>query len=85
MLTFTFKAVKRTLDVERKERTNLEKKALDLIKAAKLKWERAEKVKVEALDLEIQQLKSKNEQLVNTNKTLNEQLQHAIKIQQSER
>lgn len=71
--------MKRTLDLERKERTELERKALDLIKAAKLKWETAEKNKVEALTLEIEQQKEKISQLTTTNNILNEQLQHALK------
>ncbi|XP_066144839.1 citron Rho-interacting kinase-like [Euwallacea fornicatus] len=78
-------AVKRTLHLERKERINLEKKALDLIKGAKLKWELAEKTKIEALELEIKQLNSKNEQLANTNSMLNEQLQHALKMEEKNR
>ncbi|KAL1489368.1 hypothetical protein ABEB36_014280 [Hypothenemus hampei] len=76
-------AVKRILDVERKERVNLEKRALDLIKGAKLKWEQAEKGKVEGLNLEIKQLTSKMEQLINTNRILEEQLQHAMKIEET--
>lgn len=78
-------AVKRTLEIERKERTNLEKKALDLIKGAKLKWELAEKNKIEALDLEIKQLKAKVDQLNNTNQMLDEQLQHALKMDEKNR
>lgn len=57
----------------------MEKKALDLIKAAKLKWETAEKNKVEALTLELEQQKEKISQLTTTNYLLNEQLQHALK------
>lgn len=71
--------VKRTLELERKERIELEKKALDLIKSAKLKWETAEKNKVEALTLEIEQQNEKISQLSTTNTMLNEQLQHALK------
>ncbi|XP_019763778.2 citron Rho-interacting kinase isoform X1 [Dendroctonus ponderosae] len=78
-------AVKRRLELERRERMSLEKKALDLIKGAKLKWELAEKSKVEALDLEIRQLKSKIEQLSHTNQMLEEQLHHARKIEENTR
>lgn len=74
-----FQALKRTLELERKDRIELEKKALDLIKAAKLKWETAEKNKVEALALELELQKEKISQLTTTNKMLNEQLQHALK------
>lgn len=71
--------------MERKERMSLEKKALDLIKGAKLKWELAEKSKVEALDLEIRQLRSKIEQLGHANRMLEEQLEHAKKIEEHTR
>ncbi|KAJ8956368.1 hypothetical protein NQ318_015106 [Aromia moschata] len=74
-------ALKRTLELERKERAELERKALDLIKAAKLKWETAEKNKVEALQLELEQQKEKVSQLTATNNMLNEQLQHALKME----
>lgn len=74
-----FQTIKRTLELERKDRIELEKKALDLIKAAKLKWEIAEKNKAEALTLEIEQQKEKISQLSATNNMLNEQLQHALK------
>ncbi|KAJ8927857.1 hypothetical protein NQ314_019638, partial [Rhamnusium bicolor] len=74
-------AVKRTLELERKDRSELERKALDLIKAAKLKWEIAEKSKVEALLLEQEQQKEKISQLTTTNNMLNEQLQHALKLE----
>ncbi|CAH1118647.1 unnamed protein product [Phaedon cochleariae] len=74
-------ALKRTLELERKDRAELEKKALDLIKSAKLKWEISEKNKVEALMLEIDQQKEKITQLTTTNNILNEQLQHALKME----
>lgn len=81
MYNLFFQALKRTLELERKDRTELEKKALDLIKAAKVKWETAEKNKVEALTLEIEQQKEKISQLTTTNNVLNEQLQHALKLE----
>nr|CAH7718792.1 unnamed protein product [Callosobruchus chinensis] len=74
-------ALKRTLELERKERSELEKKALDLIKSAKQKWETAEKQKIEALSLELEQQKTKINQLTTTNHILNEQLQHALKME----
>ncbi|CAG9767567.1 unnamed protein product [Ceutorhynchus assimilis] len=78
-------AVKRTLEIERKERSNLEKKALDLIKGAKLKWELAEKSKIGALDLEIKQLKAKIDQMTHTNQMLDEQLLHVRKMEERNR
>ncbi|CAH1979493.1 unnamed protein product [Acanthoscelides obtectus] len=74
-------ALKRTLELERKERSELEKKALDLIKSAKQKWETAEKQKSEAFSLELEQQKEKINQLITTNNILNEQLQHALKME----
>nr|CAI5863093.1 unnamed protein product [Callosobruchus analis] len=74
-------ALKRTLELERKERSELEKKALDLIKSAKQKWETAEKQKMEAFSLELEQQKTKINQLTTTNHMLNEQLQHALKME----
>ncbi|KAJ8916601.1 hypothetical protein NQ315_000246 [Exocentrus adspersus] len=74
-------ALKRTLELERKDRAELERKALDLIKGAKLKWELAEKTKVDALLLELEQQNEKITQLTTTNNMLNEQLQHALKLQ----
>ncbi|KAF7283165.1 hypothetical protein GWI33_001228 [Rhynchophorus ferrugineus] len=78
-------ALKRTLDLERKDRAELEKKALELIRSAKLKWEISEKTKTDALNLEIQQQKEKIAHLVNTNKTLEEQLQRALKTEEKNR
>ncbi|KAG5866592.1 hypothetical protein JTB14_013111 [Gonioctena quinquepunctata] len=74
-------ALKRTLELERKDRSELEKKALDLIKSAKLKWETAEKNKTEALMLEINQQKEKITQLTATNNMLSEQVQHALQME----
>ncbi|KAK5638338.1 hypothetical protein RI129_012633 [Pyrocoelia pectoralis] len=74
-------SLKRTLELERKDRLNLEHKALELIKSAKLKWENSEKTKVNSLNLEIVQQKEKIQQLTSTNVLLNEQLQHALQMQ----
>ncbi|KAK9874246.1 hypothetical protein WA026_002601 [Henosepilachna vigintioctopunctata] len=74
-------ALKRTLELERRDRTELEKKALDLIKAAKLKWETEEKRKVDCLSLTIEQQEEKIRQLTEVNKMLEEQVQHALKME----
>ncbi|XP_060533319.1 citron Rho-interacting kinase [Cylas formicarius] len=78
-------ALKRTLELERKDRSELERKALDLIKSAKLKWEVSEKTKVDALTLEIEQMKEKIIQLTNTNNILDEQLQRALSMEHDHR
>ncbi|KAF5279138.1 hypothetical protein FQA39_LY18316 [Lamprigera yunnana] len=77
--------LKRTLELERKDRIALEQKALELIKSAKQKWENSEKSKIEGLNLEIIQQKEKIQQLSSTNALLNEQLQHALQIQHKHR
>lgn len=77
----SFKALKRTLELERKDRLDLERKALDLIKGAKLKWEMAEKSRIDSLTLELDQQKEKITQLTTTNNMLNEQLQHALSLE----
>ncbi|CAG9853757.1 unnamed protein product [Phyllotreta striolata] len=74
-------ALKRTLEIERKDRTELEKKALDIIKSAKLKWETSEKTKTESLTLEIEQQKVKISELTMTIDVLNQQLQRALQLQ----
>jgi chromosome segregation ATPase len=80
-LFFFVKALKRTLEFERKDRAELERKALELIKGAKIKWEATERNKIEPLRLEVEQQKEKITQLETTNKMLNEQLQHAFKLE----
>lgn len=80
-LMISFKALKRTLELERKDRLDLERKALDLIKGAKLKWEMAEKSRIDSLTLELDQQKEKITQLTTTNNMLNEQLQHALSLE----
>ena len=76
-----FQALKRTLEIERKDRAELARRALELIKSAKTKWETSERTKVEALRLEIEQQKDKIAQLTTTNNMLNEQLQRAFKLE----
>lgn len=73
--------LKRTLELERKDRAEVEQKALDLIKTAKQKWETAEKDRTEKLTLELDQQKEKIEELTERNNILNEQLQHALKLE----
>ncbi|KAL3270917.1 hypothetical protein HHI36_021424 [Cryptolaemus montrouzieri] len=74
-------ALKRTLELERKDRAELEKKALELIKSAKTKWENEEKRKIDSLNFTIEEQKGKIRQLMDTNKMLDEQVQHALKME----
>lgn len=73
--------LKRTLELERKDRSEVERKALDLIKTAKLKWETYERAKIESLSLELEQQKEKIAQLTETNRTLDEQLKHVATLE----
>lgn len=66
--------------MERKDRIQVEHKALDMIKTAKQKWESSERSKVENMSLELEQQKEKIAQLTATNGLLNEQLQHALQL-----
>lgn len=45
--------------MERKDRIEVEHKALDMIKTAKQKWESSQTIKVENLTLELEQQKEK--------------------------
>ncbi|XP_022914503.2 citron Rho-interacting kinase [Onthophagus taurus] len=67
-------ALKRKLDLERKDRSEVEKKALELIKASKLKWEAAEKPKMEALEVELINYKEKVAKIEIENKNLIDQI-----------
>lgn len=67
--------------MERKDRAEVEQKALDLIKTAKQKWEAAEKDRIEKMTLELEQQKEKIDELSGRNNILNEQLQHAFKLE----
>ncbi|XP_030763845.1 citron Rho-interacting kinase [Sitophilus oryzae] len=78
-------ALKRTLELERKERLALEKEAVDLIRGAKEKWEISEKTITNALNLEIAHQKETILHLTETNKTLEEQLQRALKTEHKNR
>lgn len=73
-------ALKRTLELERKDRVEVEQKALELIKAAKQKWEASDRTRTEILELELEQQKEKIVQLTTANETLNEQLKHALHL-----
>lgn len=73
--------LKRTLDMERKDRVDVERKALDLIKIAKKKWETTEKLRTESLLIELQQEKDKIVELTTINQTLNEQLKNALHLE----
>lgn len=74
-------ALKRTIDLERKDRKDLERKALDLIKSTKTKWEASEKVKLDALQGEISNQQQKILNLENQNLNLKEQLQQLLSLE----
>lgn len=73
--------MKRTLELERKDRINLENRALEILKTTKIKWENSEKSKIDSLKLEIAQQSEKIQQLTETNSMLKEQLQHTLKLE----
>lgn len=74
-------ALKRTLQIERKERAELESKALELIKAAKHKWETVEKTKTDALNAELAEQKQMNSQLSTENAILKDKLNVAKQLE----
>ncbi|XP_014237931.1 citron Rho-interacting kinase-like isoform X1 [Trichogramma pretiosum] len=67
--------VKRTLDLERQERKELESKALNLIKSAKRKWENAEKDKIEQLNKHIESQTVRITELCTSNNEMSSKLQ----------
>lgn len=67
--------MKRTLDLERQERKDLETRALDLIKGAKRKWETAEKDKVSQLNKHIETQTVRITELCTLNNEMTSQLQ----------
>ncbi|KAJ8679084.1 hypothetical protein QAD02_014871 [Eretmocerus hayati] len=67
--------VRRTLDLERQERKELETRALNLIKSAKKKWENAEKDKVEQLKNHIEIQTSRITELNTSNNEMSSKLQ----------
>lgn len=69
------------MEFERKDRLDLERKALDLIKSAKIKWETSERTKTESLNLKIEQQQEEINKLSATNNLLSEQLERAFKAE----
>lgn len=69
------KALRRTLDLERRERKELESRALELIKSAKLKWEASEKDRVKKLDEEIEKQNTRITELCTSNNELTSKLE----------
>ncbi|XP_012254353.2 citron Rho-interacting kinase [Athalia rosae] len=69
--------MKRTLDLERQERRDLETRALDLIKGAKRKWETAEKDKVAQLNKHIEAQTMRITELCTYNNEMTSRLQRA--------
>lgn len=69
------------MEIERKDRTELESQALDLIKSAKQKWEVSEKSKLEALNTQIDYLKEKMNTLYDENNTLKDNLKLAKQLE----
>ncbi|XP_058805938.1 citron rho-interacting kinase-like isoform X2 [Phymastichus coffea] len=67
--------VKRTLDLERQERRELETKALNLIKSAKKKWENAEKDKINQLNKHIESQTVRITELCTSNNEMSSRLQ----------
>ncbi|XP_017783793.1 PREDICTED: citron Rho-interacting kinase [Nicrophorus vespilloides] len=75
-----YHVLKRTLDLERKDRSELERKALDLMKCAKQKWESAERVKMEAINKELEESKEISEKLQYDVEKLEKELETAWKL-----
>ncbi|XP_011503101.1 PREDICTED: paramyosin-like [Ceratosolen solmsi marchali] len=67
--------VKRTLDLERQERRELETRALNLIKSAKKKWENTEKDKVTQLNNHIDSQTMRITELCTSNNEMSSKLQ----------
>lgn len=78
-------ALNRTLELERKDRKELEDKALQLITSAKTKWEDSSNHKFAALTLQVEQKTEKIFELTKTNVMLNEQLQHMSQINDNQK
>ncbi|CAL1673043.1 unnamed protein product [Lasius platythorax] len=70
-------SIKRTLELERQERRELETRALGLIRDAKRKWENAEKDKIAQLNQHIEAQTIKITSLCTNNNEINSQLQKA--------
>lgn len=69
--------IKRTLELERQERRELEIKALALIKDAKRKWENAEKEKIIQLNKHIETQTTRITELCTSNNEMSSRLQRA--------
>ncbi|KAK0088960.1 hypothetical protein PV325_010005 [Microctonus aethiopoides] len=67
--------LKRTLEMERQERKDLESTALDLIKGAKRKWENAEKDKISRLNKHIESQTVRITELCTSNNEMSSRLQ----------
>ncbi|KAL6257978.1 hypothetical protein P5V15_011574 [Pogonomyrmex californicus] len=67
--------VKRTLELERQERRDLETRALGLIRDAKRKWENAEKDKISQLNKHIEAQMTKITELCTSNNEMSSRLQ----------
>lgn len=72
------KALKRMLELERKDRCELERKALELIKQTKNKWAAEEKVKLDTVNRELEECRERCEKLTAEIDQLNEQLLKAV-------
>lgn len=79
-LTHCLQALKRTLDLERRERKELENKALDLIKSAKLKWETQEKSRIENLNEQVEKQNTRITELCTANNELTSKLERSQKL-----
>lgn len=71
--------------MERKDRKELEEKALQLIASSKMKWEESAKQKLDALNLQIEVKNEKIQELGKTNEMLGEQLQHLTQINENQK
>lgn len=71
--------------MERKDRKELEEKALQLIASAKAKWEDSSNQKFAALTLQVEQKTEKISELTRTNAMLNEQLEHLSQINDNQK
>lgn len=73
------------MDLERRERKELETRALELIKSAKLKWEAAEKGRVANLNEQIEKQNSRITELCTKNNELTSKLErYKFLLDQSE-
>ncbi|KAI4463668.1 myotonic dystrophy s/t kinase-related [Holotrichia oblita] len=64
-----------------KDRKDLERKALDLIKSAKVKWEAAEKIKIDSLSEDMNKQQDKITRLEQENRALHDQIREISKLE----